>query len=95
MSDIITKAVEVLNEKFSGSDFSGTVKFIIENEGTIIADCNGARASDEEADVVMTATAETFQDLIKGELNPTSAFMGGKLSIDGDMGLAMKLAATL
>ena len=29
------------------------------------------------------------------DTNPTSAFMTGKLKIDGDMGMAMKLAAVL
>lgn len=33
--------------------------------------------------------------LRQGNLNPTSAFMTGKLKIKGDMGLALKLAALL
>jgi putative sterol carrier protein len=43
----------------------------------------------------MTADAETFQAIIEGELNPTAAFMSGKLTIDGDMGTAMKLASAM
>ena len=31
------------------------------------------------------------QEILSGELNPTSAFMTGKLSVDGDMGKAMAL----
>ena len=31
----------------------------------------------------------------EGEQNPTAAFMTGKLKVDGDMGLAMKLAGVL
>jgi putative sterol carrier protein len=30
-----------------------------------------------------------------GDLNPTSAFMSGKLKLDGDMGTAMKLGSAL
>ena len=30
-----------------------------------------------------------------GELDPTTAFMMGKLKVTGDMGVAMKLAAVL
>ena len=95
MSDIVNEAVVVLNEKLSGSDFDGTAKFDIEGEGTVMMDENGARAADEEADVTLSADAETFQSILEGDTNPTSAFMTGKLKIDGDMGMAMKLAAVL
>lgn len=95
MSDIVNEAVVVLNEKLADSDFNGTAKFDIEGEGTVMMDENGARAADEEADVTLTADAETFQSILEGDTNPTSAFMTGKLKIDGDMGMAMKLAAVL
>jgi putative sterol carrier protein len=32
---------------------------------------------------------------MEGDQNPTSAFMTGKLSVDGDMGMAIKLAGLL
>lgn len=95
MSDIIEKAVAALNEKLAGADFDDTAKFVIEDEGAIMLDGSGARAGDEEADVTLTADAETFQGILSGELNATGAFMGGKLSVDGDMGLAMKLGSVL
>ena len=93
MSDVIDKAVERLNAKVQG--FDGLAKFVIPGEGEIMMDATGARAADEEADVTMTASAEVFQAILEGEMNPTMAFMTGKLKIDGSMGLAMKLAAVL
>ena len=45
----------------------------------------------EDADAVITASEETFQKIISGEQNPTSAYMTGKLKVKGDMGAAMKL----
>lgn len=95
MSDIIDQAVVALNEKLAGSNFDGTAKFDIEGEGGVIIDGNGARASDEDADVTLTADVETFQGILSGDTNPTSAFMTGKLKVDGDMGMAMKLASVL
>jgi putative sterol carrier protein len=95
MSDIVTKAVTVLNEKLADAGFSGTAKFDITGEGSIMLDGNGARAADEPADVTLTADAETFQSILEGETNPTSAFMSGKLAVDGDMGMAMQLASAL
>ncbi|MCT8159827.1 SCP2 sterol-binding domain-containing protein [Pseudoruegeria sp. SHC-113] len=93
MSDIITTAVAALSEKIDS--FDGSAKFVIEGEGSIVIDSDGVRASDDEADVTMTADAETFQSILDGDLNPTAAFMGGKLTVDGDMGAAMKLGAAL
>ncbi len=96
MSDLITAAVAALTEKMSGS-FDGSAKFAIEGEGAIMIDEGGVRAadSDEDADVTLTADAETFQEILEGELNPTTAFMGGRLKLDGDMGTAMRLGSVL
>ncbi|MGB0496829.1 MAG: SCP2 sterol-binding domain-containing protein [Rubricella sp.] len=94
MSDIVAKAVAALAEKIDGP-FDGTAKFNIEGEGSIIIDGDGVRAGDDEADVTMTADAETFQEILSGDLNPTTAFMTGRLKIDGDMGAAMKLGGVL
>jgi putative sterol carrier protein len=40
---------------------------------------------------VISASEETFQKIIAGEQNATSAYMTGKLKVKGDMGAAMKL----
>ncbi|MCA0919612.1 SCP2 sterol-binding domain-containing protein [Pseudooceanicola nanhaiensis] len=95
MSDLITAAVAALNERLDGSGIDGIAKFVIEDEGSIIVDGDGARAGDDEADVTLTATRETFEAIIGGEMNPTTAFMTGKLSVDGDMGKAMALGSAL
>ena len=94
MSDVVNQAVEALNAKMDGG-FDGTAKFVIAEEGSIIIDENGARAGDDDADVTLTADTETFKAILDGEQNPTAAFMTGKLSVDGDMGAAMKLASVL
>jgi putative sterol carrier protein len=45
----------------------------------------------EDADAVITTSQETFEKIVAGEQNPTSAYMTGKLKVKGDMGAAMKL----
>lgn len=92
MTEIIEDAVEALRGKMSNNSFDGTAKFEIEGEGSIVLNENKVYASDEETDVTFKASVEIFQEIFNGELDPTSAFMTGKLKIDGDMGTAMRLA---
>jgi putative sterol carrier protein len=46
---------------------------------------------EQEADVTITTSEETFEKIVSGEQNATSAYMTGKLQVKGDMGAAMKL----
>ena len=52
-------------------------------------DVSSARAAATPTAIV--APAETFEKIVTGEQNPTTAYMTGKLKIKGDMGAAMKL----
>lgn len=96
MSEIVDAAVKALNAKLGGAGIDGSVKFVIEDEGVVRIDEGGASVDGgSEADCTLTASAETFQDLLQGDLDPTGAFMSGKLTVDGDMGLAMRLGSLL
>ncbi len=44
-----------------------------------------------DADATISTSEESFMKLVRGEQNPTAAYMSGKLKIKGDMGAAMKL----
>jgi putative sterol carrier protein len=61
--------------------------FDIEGAGGSVKVSEGAG----DADATISASQETFQKIIAGEQNPTSAYMTGKLKVKGDMGAAMKL----
>ena len=71
----------------------------ITGEGAVMIDGSqtppAVSAGDDAADVTISADADVFAEMMQGELDPTGAYMSGKLSIDGDMGLAMKLAQLL
>ncbi len=96
MSGVIEAAVAALAEKL-GAGFDGSAKFVIAGEGAVVIDAEGVRSGseDEETDVTLSAESDTFQGILSGDLNPTSAFMSGKLKVDGDMGAAMKLGGLL
>ena len=95
MSNLLDQAVKALNKKLVHIGFDGVAKFLITDEGSVIIDGNGARISDADADVTLSASAEVFQAIVEGDQNPSAAFMTGELSIDGDMGIALKLAGNL
>ena len=95
MSDLLDQAIKALNKKLGYNGFDGIAKFSITNEGSVIIDGNGVRISDADADVTLSASAEVFQEIMEGNQSPTKAFMTGKLSIDGDIAIAIKLAGNL
>ena len=69
--------------------------FAIDGAGTWTVRVNDGGVAVEEGDTggdcTIATSAETFEKVMKGEQNPTAAYMSGKLKIKGDMGAAMKL----
>lgn len=47
------------------------------------------------ANCTLTMDANDWVDMVTGKLNPQMAFMSGKIKIDGDMSLALKLGSFL
>jgi len=80
-------------EKTAG--MSNSYVFDIEGVGEWKVDVDDGKVTVTEgggdADVVISTSQETFEKIIAGDVNPTSAYMTGKLKIKGDMGAAMKL----
>lgn len=95
MSEFLEQMVSELNGKLASASFDGSAKLEIPGEGAVVMTTDGASISDEDADVTLTADADTLKAIFEGDLNPTSAFMTGKLAVDGNMGLAMQLASVL
>ena len=88
---------ETVREKTADLDgLNKKVKFDLKEEGIIHVDATISPPvvtnNDLDADVVFIMSLENFEALMEGSLNPQMAFMMGKLKIEGDMGLALKLA---
>jgi putative sterol carrier protein len=49
----------------------------------------------ENPNITISMAAADMVDMVTGKLDPTMAFMSGKIKIKGDMGLAMKLQTIL
>lgn len=50
---------------------------------------------DRDADCVLSITPENLNAILKGTLDPTMAFMTGKLKVKGSTAIAMKLNSVL
>jgi putative sterol carrier protein len=88
-----TMAARIDPAKTSG--VNNSYLFDIEGAGQWKVDVRDGNLSVSEgsgdADVTITTSEENFEKIASGDMNPTSAYMSGKLKIKGDMGAAMKL----
>ena len=95
MSEIVSAAAEALKFKIGDGGFDGSVKFDMTGEGVIRVVDGDVTTEDGDADCTITAEPDTFKEMFDGDLDPTAAYMTGKIKIDGDMGVAMKLGQLL
>ncbi len=95
MSEILEKAVAAINDKMAEATFDSSVKFKIENEGSIVVDSDGVRISDEETDCTLIASIDVFTKILDGDMNATEAYMTGSLKVEGSMSAAMELSSLL
>lgn len=90
---------EILNRFTSaGATVAGKkVKFDFGDAGKIYLDGVAGKVSSEDAaaDTTIKVKLEDFVDMAGGKLDPTSAFMQGKLRVEGDMGVAMQLQSVM
>ncbi len=77
------------------SGLGATVKFDFGADGVIYFDGaatpNSVSNHDADAECTVAISLEDFESLLAGDLDATTAFMMGKLKVEGDMGIAMRL----
>ncbi len=79
----------------SDSGLGKSVKFDFGSEGVVRIDGGTVDNQDLPADCTIQVSKSDFEAMGRGELDPTMAFMSGKLKIQGDMSVAMKLQPLL
>jgi putative sterol carrier protein len=89
---------ETLESRVDASKTAGVNKsyvFDIDGAGVWKVDVTDAGVNVTEGatdgDVTIRASEDTFKAIANGEQNPTTAYMTGKLKVDGDMSAALKL----
>lgn len=73
------------------------IKIDFGDEGVILLDgvAGAIVEEDQAADTVVSVSWEDLKALGRGDLDPMSALMQGRLRIDGDMGGAMQLQGVI
>lgn len=81
------------------SGLDATLKFDFGDDGVMfidgVSEPNTVSNEDEDADCTIKISKDNFLKLVEGDLEPTTAFMMGKIKISGAMGVAMKLQSLL
>lgn len=97
-------SLEALTTKISDkmgqdSGLDAVLKFDLGDDGVILLDGrsspNTVSNEDRDADCTVGVALADLQAMIAGDLDPMAAFSLGKLRIDGDMGVAMKLGSLM
>jgi len=96
----IETARQTITEKVGAdSGLNATLKFDCGEDGAITIDGtaipNTVTDSSAPADCTIKLSLGTLEALIAGELDPTAAFMAGKLQVEGDMAIALRLSSVL
>lgn len=95
--EVIAKLQERLGAKQAeAKEIDATYKFALEGDGggswvLNLKDAVGVIESDGSAECTINLSASDFVDLFEGRANGQQLFFAGKLRIEGEMGLALKL----
>lgn len=96
---MIEEVIKQMGEQANNAEaIGGTLKFVLDGNTVYIdgsGEGNTISTDDKDADTTITTSIEVLQQLKAGDLNPMMAVMTGKVKIDGNMGLAMKLQSLL
>ena len=93
----INTILDLVNQRAEKAAALGnSIRFDLEGD-SIHVDGSGAgnvvSTGAKDADCVASLSKEDFHGMLTGTVDPMGAFMGGRIKIDGDMGVAMKLPA--
>lgn len=95
-STVADEVTQLLSARLAGKPPLGTtLKFDFGQQNLYIDSQNHLSPEDKDAACTITISAADLKALLAGELSPMNAFMSGKIKVQGDMSVAMKLPELL
>lgn len=95
MTDLDQYTTQIREAVTKAAPLNATIKFAFNEGGVIYIDGKSTPSTvdndDRPAQCTVKVALEDFSKMMQRKLDPMNAFMGGKLKIEGDMGVAMKL----
>ncbi|MER8662297.1 SCP2 sterol-binding domain-containing protein [Mesorhizobium sp. M1148] len=83
---------EKMRSRVASAGFEHSVKFDTGSNGVIVIDGATVSTTDAPTDCTIKLSLDDLDSLIAGDLNPTMAFMSGKIKVEGDMSVAIALS---
>ena len=95
MADAEDDIPQELRDRVAASDFDKVLKFDCGDEGLLVINRREVTRDDMEADCVIRISRKNLEKLMKGKLNPMTAFLTGKMKVEGDASVALQLQTLL
>lgn len=95
MSEPDDEIPQEMRDRVAASDFDKIMKFDCGEDGIVVINGREVTREDMEADCTITISRKNLEKLVKGQLNPMTAFLTGKFKVDGDLSVAMRLQTLL
>ena len=84
-----------LRDRVAASDFDAVMKFDCGDDGVLVINKKEVTREDMEADCTIKISRKNLEKLMKGQLNPMTAFLTGKIKVEGDTSVALSLQSLL
>ena len=95
----MSEALDFVKQNAEGKDLSvlpGSIKWVVDSQIVFMNPDNGEITDDDvEAACTITTDMETFKGMYDKSVSPQAAFITGKLKVEGDMGIALKLQSVI
>ncbi len=94
------EVVQAIQERVAkAQDLRGTVKFVLDGTQAVHVDANQQppvlTTEDKPADCTIRIASDTFSEILQGKASAMTAFLFGKIKVEGNTGLAMAISRLL
>ncbi|MFV0475793.1 MAG: SCP2 sterol-binding domain-containing protein [Pikeienuella sp.] len=95
MSDSDDDIPQEMRDRVAASEFDKVMKFDCGDDGVLVINRREITREDMEADCTIRLSRKNLEKLLKGDMNPMTAFLTGKIKVEGDMSVALQLQTLL